>query len=453
MGVEGNINRLSMYRQLLKSTAAVLVLPIKILAILIGMLFSVSSLMASDKSGVVIYSRQTTNDVTALQLVFKGGFSQAPSGKEGLEALLFECLLRGGTSQQDSQAFRHTLDSLKASIAWEVQPDFSVLSLKCPAQYTAGALHSLMQLLLSPQWDARVFSRIQEERIGWLDHENPEPMERASRLSRYHYYKGTPYARHPFGTSASIAALTLNDLKTYHKNNLVKSAMMVFIVSPLSSEEITNQVIEPLSRLPLGLYQYFDAPQVKELNAQSFQTIKDSSGIPVLYGFVGTPALSDVKSGISAFLLASLLDQKLRQEFRLNRNLDVSVFAEFHYQRKPGVSLTIVGSEFKTYALILKSILQEIQNEGFSETEILHHKERLLTVYYSGLQDNQDLATHLRNWIFFSSSQTEESLPSLIRNLTATDLQQAWNTYFKHFHWTYIGLPSLLQADDLQPAK
>ena len=422
----------------------------RVCGIFLGLLCWVNTALASDKNGIVLLSRQTQNQLTALQLSFKGGFSQAPNGKEGLEALLLELLVRGGSNSQDTLSFRHSLDSLQVSLSWMVQPDVSLLLMKCPAIHTQAAVALLQQLLLSPGWDASLFNRIQEERINWLDHEEVETQEKVKRFSRFHYFRGTPYARHPLGTSASVSSISLNDLKSYHKNNWVKSALQVYLVSPLSETEVEEWVEEPLARLPLGMYVPQEPTGVKKLDAPFFQGIKDSSGIPILYGFVAVPPLSEGKSGLAAFLLASLLDQQMRQEFKNNRSLEVSVYAAYDFQRLPGVGLLIEGMEFKTYALILTGILQKIQEEGFSTEEIRQHRERLLVVYYTGLQENQELASHLRNWNYFANPQMEASLPTLLREITTDDLKQVWNIYFKNFHWTYIGLPSLLQAEDLK---
>lgn len=405
---------------------------------------------ASDKNGIVLHARQTQNQVTAVQLVFKGGFSQATNGKEGLEALLLELLVRGGIANMDTLAFRRSLDSLQANFSWMVQPDFSVLLLECPARNTQAVVGLVQQVLLSPRWDAKLFSKIQEERINWLDHEDPESEEKVKRFSRYHYFKNTPYARHPLGTSASVASIGLNDLKACHKNNFVKSALQIYLASPLTPTEVEEWVSEPMARLPLGMFAQPEIFSLKTPEVSFFQGIKDSSATPILYGFVSVPTLQEGKSGLSAFLIASLLDQKLRQEFRMNRSLDVSVYAAYDFQRKPGVGLLIEGMEFKTYALILTGILQKIQEEGFSAEEIRQHRERLLVVYYTGLQENQELASHLRNWNYFANPQIEASLPTLLREITTDDLKQVWNTHFKNFHWTYIGLPSLLQAEDLK---
>lgn len=417
---------------------------------LLMLLSLLSFAQASDKNGIVLHARQTQNQVTAVQLVFKGGFSQATNGKEGLEALLLELLVRGGNASMDTLAFRRTLDSLQASFTWMVQPDFSVLLLECPARNTQAAVSLVQQVLLSPRWDAKLFSKIQEERINWLDHEDPESEEKVKRFSRYHYFKNTPYARHPLGTSASVASISLNDLKSCHKNNFVKSALQIYLASPLTPTEVEEWVSEPLARLPLGMFVQPEIFSLKTPEAPFFQGIKDSSATPILYGFVSVPTLQDGKAGLSAFLIASLLDQKLRQEFRLNRSLDVSVYAAYDFQRKPGVGLLIEGMEFKTYALILNGILRQIQEEGFNAEEIRQQRERLLVVYYTGLQENQELAGHLRNWNYFASTSIEENLPALLREITTDDLKQVWNTHFKNFHWTYIGLPSLLQAEDLK---
>lgn len=410
----------------------------------------ISPASAPDRKGVELYSRQTSNQTTVLQVVFKGGYTQAANGKEGLEAILMELIVRGGPAGMDSARYRYTLDTLQAEISWQVQPDYALIELECPSARTREAIPFLIQLIQNPKWDQKFLNRITEERISWLDHESPSAVEKVQRFSRYHYYRGTSYNRTPLGTSASVSAISLNDLKSCHKNNFVKTGMFLVLVSPLTAPEVETWVVEPFARMPLGLFSQTEIPGPKVQESVFFQAIKDSSATPVLYGYTAVPPLSDVKQGLAAFMISTLLDQRLRQEFRLNRNLEVNVYAEYNFSKRPGVSLMIEGAEFKTYALILKEMLARIQKDGFHENEIRQQRERLLTVYYTGLQKNSDLASHIRNWVFCANPEVEYNLVKYIRELSPADIQQCWNKNFIHLHWTYMGLPSLLQAEDLK---
>lgn len=406
--------------------------------------------LANERPGIRLLQRQTTNQTTALQVMFRGGYCQAPAGKEGLEAILMEMIARGGPSGMDTVHYRYQLDSLQIRLGWDVQADYSLLTLECPSPNTSMAVQLLVQSLMTPRFDSRFFERIQEERINWLDHQEEDAEVRVANLSQFHYYRGTAYARPRMGTSTTVSALSLNELRTYAKNNLVKSAMSLYLVSPLGPDETDVQVAEPFSRLPLGLYQQADPPSVKKPESVGFQGVKDSSGTPVLFGYVSVPPLGDEQAGAASFFISSLLDQRLRQEFRFNRSLDVTVFGEYHFQRRPGVSVFIEGTECKTYAMILNGLFKSIRENGFSEEEVRQHRERLLSVYFSGLQENRELATHLRNWDYFAGLTGDDVLIEQLRRLTPSQLKSVWEKWFEPFHWTYIGLPSLLQAEDMK---
>lgn len=419
------------------------------LPLVIWIFFNLSGL-ANDRPGIRLLQRQTTNQTTALQVLFRGGYSQAPTGKEGLEAILMEMIARGGPSGMDTIYYRHQLDSLQIRLGWDVQADYSLLTLECPSPNTRMAVQLLVQSLMTPRFDNRFFERIQEERINWLDHQEEDAGVRVTNLSRFYFYNNTAYARPRMGTSSAVSALSLNDVKTYAKNNLVKSAMSLYLVSPLGPDEADLQVAEPFSRLPLGLYQQADPPSVRKPESVGFQGIKDSSGTPVLFGYVSVPPLGYEESGAAAFFISSLLDQRLRQEFRFNRSLEVTVFGEYHFQRRPGVSVFIEGTECKTYAMILNGLFKSIRDNGFGEEEVRQHRERLLSVYFSGLQENRELATHLRNWDFFAGMTGDDVLIEQLRRLTPSQLKGVWGKWFDAFHWTYIGLPSMLQAEDMK---
>jgi predicted Zn-dependent peptidase len=414
--------------------------------ILLGTLFAQTQSISRQGAHCIFVQRD--NQITAIRIYFRGGFISDPAGKEGLNALLLEMLLRTGTQQLDSSRFRMQLDSLYVHMRWEIQPDYAAIEIEVPSQNTATACQLLSQWLIAPAWDAGTFKRVKEERIAILDHYKPSSIERLEFLSRSQAYRNTVYSQTASGTSLSMDAISLNDIKSFYKNNYVKSAMLLTVVSPHNMSEIERWILEPFSRIPLGLYEELKVGSLKIPEQSTFLQIRDSSDIPALSGYFLAPS-APPQDAIIAFVLAGMLDRMLRNEIIIQRGIEAEVRCNYHFMKKPGISIYIQSPEIKNVAMILKNMLNRLATEGFSDEETELYKTRLLTILYTGLQENVSLSRHIGNWTICADEATMNGLYTSISNVSASSLQLFLKTHMRKPFWVFCGLPSFLQAGDL----
>lgn len=404
-----------------------------------------------NRQGAECIYLERNNDITAIGVYFKGGFVSDPIGKEGLNALLLELLLRSGTQQLDSAQFRLSLDNMFVQTRWELQPDYAVIQIEFPAQHTEKACALISQWLINPGWDANLFKRVKDERIATLDNSKPTTIDRIEFLSRNQAYRNSAYGKPPTGSSQSVESISLSDIKSFYKNQYVKSAMLVTVVSPHSAEEVEQWIAEPFSRIPLGLYEEIKVGAFKTPTQSKFQLIRDSSDIPAFSGYFHVPA-ANTSEGITAFVLAGMLDRMLRSEILVQRGMEADIRCNYHFMKSPGISIYIQSPEIQNVAMILKNLLNRLASEGFSVEETELYKERLLTVLYSGLQENMSMATHMGIWFLCADQQTLKTLPAAIAAVSPSLLQTFLRQYLQNANWTYLGLPSLLQENDLKLA-
>jgi zinc protease len=428
----------------------------KLFSVFIGVMLPLfctlkAQIQSINRQGAECIYLERNNDITAIRIYFKGGFISDPVGKEGLNALLLELLLRSGTQQLDSAQFRRSLDSMFLQTRWELQPDNAVIQIELPAQYTEKACALLSQWLINPGWDSNMFKRVKEERIATLDYYKPTTIERLEFLSRNQAYRNSVYGRPPTGSSQSIEGISLSDIKTFYKNNYVKSAMLLTVVSPHNANEVEQWIADPFSKIPLGLYEEIKVGAFKPLTQSKFQLIRDSSDIPAFSGYFHVPA-ANTEEGLTAFVLAGMLDRMLRSEILLQRGMEADIRCNYHFMKNPGISIYIQSPEIQNVAMILKNLLNRLATDGFSAEETALYKSRLLTILYSGLQENMAMATHMGTWNLCADLQTLNALQSSIAAISPSALQAFLKQYLRHPHWTYVGLPTLLQENDLKLA-
>jgi len=401
------------------------------------------------KLGVECIYKKTSNQTTALRIIYRGGYSEDPENKEGLSSVLLEVLFKSGLMNMDTLVFREKLKQLEIDLNWDIQPDFTAIQVECPSEQTEAALQLITQWLISPGWDAKIFKQIIDARVSALDHEVQDVQAQAEYRARKNFLRNTGYGREAMGSSSVISGFTLNEMKAYYKNHFVKTALLLTLVSPLSHEEIERWVVDPFTRIPLGLYAQTQAPVLKSFEKPGFQSVPDSGGMPLLTGYCAVPALSRAE-GLCVFFVSSLIDQKLKREIRIKRGMEAEVRCSFHFLRSPVLSLYIEGIEIKNISLIVKNTLEQMAKENMQAEEIRQHRERLLTVLYTDLQENMNYASFLGTWAICAGKDREAQLMQELSAISPEMIRNCMLKYIRNFQWTFIGLPSLLKPEDIK---
>ena len=155
---------------------------------------------------------------------------ETPTGKEGVSELL-DGLFSYGTSSLDRLSFQKALDDIAAEES--AGTSFSLMVLKA---HFARGVELLADNLLRPALPEEAFKVVQTETTASLTGQLRSPGWLAGRaLDKGLYPKGDPKLRH--ATPESVAALTLDDVKAYHRTLFRPDLTTIVVIGAVTPAE------------------------------------------------------------------------------------------------------------------------------------------------------------------------------------------------------------------------
>ena len=155
---------------------------------------------------------------------------QTPKGKEGVGDVL-DMLFTYGTSTMDRMAFLKAVDDIAADLTAGASFRLRVLS-----EHFDRGVELLATDLLDPALPEKDFKIMQQEKMAAVagQLQSPGYLSRMETLKAI-YPAGDPALREP--TSQSVASLTLEDVKGYHKNVFRPDLTVIVVVGDVTPEQ------------------------------------------------------------------------------------------------------------------------------------------------------------------------------------------------------------------------
>jgi len=175
-------------------------------------------------------------------LALRRASQNEPPGKEGVGGLTAEMLRRGSGNLSYAQ-FSDDLESRAISLGIADQADHTNLNIFCTTDQLDHAFVRAREMLLSPTFPGDEFDKLKEQTINHLTADQENAGTVASHELAASVYGDSVFGR--YATPASVASITLDDVKDYYKKIYVpQDAIMV-----LSGDITIAQARELATRL------------------------------------------------------------------------------------------------------------------------------------------------------------------------------------------------------------
>ena len=305
---------------------------------------------------------------------------ETPPGKEGVNRLL-DALFSYGTTSLDRLSFQEALDEIAAEES--AGTDFSLRVLK---DHFARGVELLAGNLLHPALPEAAFKVVRTETADGLSGELQSPAWLTQQaIDKGLYPEGDPELRH--ATPESVSALTLDDVKKYHRA-VFRPDLTTIVVIGAVTPEAARQVIEK----HFGLWRAdgprpaTDLPAVPP-NQQAAVTVPDKSRSQDEVTLVETLGLTrshrdyyPLQVGLrvlSGGFYATRLDRDLRER----AGLVYTVEAFLHAGKTRSLFGVFYGCDPQNVARardLVQRNLYQMQRQSVSPAELLQAKTILL---------------------------------------------------------------------------
>jgi zinc protease len=183
-------------------------------------------------------------------ILIRGGSREEPAAKIGLVSMYGEAWRTSGTAAKSGDALDAELAVKAAAI--ETGGGLANTSMEWSSfkQDFDSVFGEAVDLLLDPAFKAEKLAMAQREMATGISRRNDDPGGIAGREStKLVYGAGSPYARQ--AEYATVAAVTVDDLKAWHDRSVVPNGMIVSVegdFDPTAMEAKLRKTFEPLVR-------------------------------------------------------------------------------------------------------------------------------------------------------------------------------------------------------------
>jgi zinc protease len=283
--------------------------------------------IAYDVEGIrVIHRHVGSGDIVVANLYLLGGVRQVTAANAGMELLLLEASERG-TRAYSRDRLRRNMAQLGTGITTQVGVDWSSIGLRATRSTLDSTWNILASRIIEPQLDSAEVELIRRQLVAGVRQREDSPDALVEFVADTFAFRGHPYAVAPAGTESSLSAISLQDLKSYHSTQVVKSRMLLVVVGDVNRGRVEQLVRRSLGRLPAGSYRWTlpdTLPRVKS----SVLTINRALPTNYILGYYAGPR-ADSPDYHALRIASAILSGQLFHEVRSRRNLTYAVDAPF----------------------------------------------------------------------------------------------------------------------------
>jgi len=364
-------------------------------------------LIAPARAGVDIQHWQTTGGtrvyfiaspalpILDVQVDFAAGSMFDPPGKAGLAALT-RGVLDLGAADLDENAIADRLADVGATLSGGADTDRASLSLRTlvAADKRGPALELLRKLLAAPRFDPAIFERERARTVAALK----ESLTRPDTLAGQAFWTAL-YPDHPYGrqaTPASLAALSLADLRAFHQRHYHAANARITLVGQISRAQAAEWAETLAAALPPGAPA--DLPAPPQAGTRTLVSLKHPATQAHIH--IGLPGVERGHPDFFPLLVGNYtlggggFVSRLMQEVRDKRGYAYGVSSRFSFLRQAGpfqISLQTKRSQAREALKVVRVVLDGFLRDGPSEDELAAAKANLSGSFPLRLDSNQKL--------------------------------------------------------------
>jgi zinc protease len=195
-------------------------------------------------NGLRVWSvRHTAVPIVSYMLLVRSGSSSDPDGKEGLAAIVAD-MLDEGSKGRSAIEMHEALARLGAQFDTDIGADAALLSVTTLARYCDRGLELLADMVARPSLTEADFARVRQLRLHRLTQLRDIPGAVADRTFMRLLYGSHPYGHTPMGTEESVATLTVDDVRTFHRRTIRPETSTLIAVGDCDHEQIERLALQ-----------------------------------------------------------------------------------------------------------------------------------------------------------------------------------------------------------------
>jgi zinc protease len=387
----------------------------------------------------VLIKRREGSQTVVAGLFIKGGTRNITTANAGIEDLMLDTASEA-TLGFPRERLRTELSRLGTTISSGVNYDYSGLTLASTRPNFERSWEIFTDVALRPSFAAEDVERVKNRLVLSLLDDSDTPDSYVQQLQARVAYTGHPYLNNPRGTAESIARITVEDLRRYHKQAMETSRLLLVIVGDLDPQFLRQRITATFGQLPRGDYRPTPLPELS-FPASTVEITERDLPTNYVQGVFTAPALASPDL-YPMRVATSILQNRLFVEIRAKRNLSYAPDAFLWTQGSNLGGVSVSSTDANQSVRIMLDEMARLQTDQISQDELKGTVQHYLTRYYLGQETNAAQAGELAQAELLGGGWRNATVfMDKISAVTPADVQRVAQKYMRHIRFVVLGNP------------
>jgi predicted Zn-dependent peptidase len=402
-----------------------------------------------DIDGFKVIYRNTGKDVISARLFVIGGTANYPLDKQGIEAVAYSYIIKGGTQTIAKTDFLAAAEKIGTTFGSDASLDYGELNMQCLKEAWDKSWLLFTDALMHPAYEPGEFENKKQQFISYAKQNEGDPDSRLERITVETAFKGKNYEKDPYGNQSTLAALTLDEVKTFISANLCKQRVFLVITGNVEESDIIEKVKSSLAKLPVGTSSPKEEVTKIEQPGQDIEPRKISTNY--LAGIMsGIPW--DSPDAVSMMVAMNIMYDKYFIELRSKRGLS---YAPAAYMRGDAITnpfsvFYITTDNPKEAIQVMVDIINNIRRNGFTDEDFAKSKGAFLTRYFMRLETASSQSLNIGRWKLRGNLKAYDEFEKLVSSVTIQDINRVFTSNTGSIKWNYLGDETKVSPEDFK---
>ncbi len=389
-------------------------------------------------SGLKTYGIENNEiPLVQFQVNIKGGLLLENSSKIGVSNLLAE-LLTKGTQRKTPEVLENTIESLGASINAFATNESIIITGNTLAKNYEKTIALVQEIILEPRWDQKEFDLLKQSVLSQIQQQKANPNSiAANQFAKLIYGNDHILSHNNLGTTASINAISINDLKSYYNQFISPSVTNFHIVGDITKEKVVSSLatLNKEWKVKNVTFPAIKAPKAPEQSKVYFYDVPGAKQSALRFGY---PALAVTdKDYYPARILNYRLGgggfaSQLTQELREGKGYTYGIRSSFSGSTIPGpftISSGVRSNVTYESSKLIKDIVGSY-GEKYNENDLEVSKGFLIKSNaraFETMRSKLNMLTNISTYNF--SDDYAKQRETIVKNMSIEEIKNLAQKY------------------------
>ena len=342
--------------------------------------------------------------LVALNVVVRGGALADPPGREGTAALLAD-LLQKGAGSRDAAQFAEAIEGAGGELSVAAGAESLVLGASFLSRDVGLMIELASDALLRPAMAAAEFGKVRELAVQSIAAaKDSDPRALVGSYGDAWLFRDHPYGRPVGGDETSLAAVTLDDVRSFFAAQVRGDRLLIAVVGDFEPADMRRRLEQAFGSLPRAAASPPVAPVAQRGQGRRVLLV-DKPGATQTYFWLGNVGASRTDPARTAqdvvnTVFGGRFTSMLNTELRVKSGLSYGAGSGFSRPAQPGsfriTSFTATESTVPAIDLALAT-LDRLHKDGLDDQALDSARSYVLGQFPPRIETNGALAARLND--------------------------------------------------------